>query len=161
MSASQIPNLLTSRGGPRLRGRARGRGGTLHSSAASRKDQAIQSTDTDAAVSRLSAVSLGYLEDSFAQYFVQGQGTRRLPIINRGLSLHILSILPATSPPAQVCLISPRRRNIHAHQRSRYPRQCFFSRFRQTLKPTPSQTDRIARGWHRHAIFPPSKPEPD
>lgn len=51
---------------------------------AQRKDLAIQSTDTDAAVSRLSAVSLGYLEDPFASIFVGGEGTRRMPIINRG-----------------------------------------------------------------------------
>lgn len=44
----------------------------------------IQSTDTDAAVSRLSAVSLGYLIDPYASIFVQGPSTRRLPIINRG-----------------------------------------------------------------------------
>ena len=46
----------------------------------------IQGTDTDAAVSRLSAVELGYLDDPYAQYFVQnsGPGDRRLPIINRG-----------------------------------------------------------------------------
>jgi [phosphatase 2A protein]-leucine-carboxy methyltransferase len=83
-SSSQIPNLL-SRGGPRLRGRDRGRGGASVPKASSRRDQNIQATDTDAAVSRLSAVSLGYLDDPFAQHFVSGSGTRRLPIINRGL----------------------------------------------------------------------------
>jgi hypothetical protein len=86
MSAPQIPNLLSSRGGPRSRGsRGRGRGrGFGHQDAQQRKDIDIQSTDTDAAVSRLSAVSLGYLDDPFASYFVSGAGTRRLPIINRG-----------------------------------------------------------------------------
>lgn len=86
MSAPQIPNLLTSRGGPRSRGgRGRGRGRDFgHQDAQQRKDIDIQSTDTDAAVSRLSAVSLGYLDDPFASYFVSGAGTRRLPIINRG-----------------------------------------------------------------------------
>ncbi|PVH81090.1 leucine carboxyl methyltransferase [Cadophora sp. DSE1049] len=90
MSAPQIPNLLTSRGGPRSRG-GRGRGssrfggrGEASEPGAQRKDLAIQSTDTDAAVSRLSAVSLGYLEDPFAPLFVAGEGTRRMPIINRG-----------------------------------------------------------------------------
>ncbi|KAH9221192.1 S-adenosyl-L-methionine-dependent methyltransferase [Leptodontidium sp. 2 PMI_412] len=90
MSAPQIPNLLTSRGGPRSRG-GRGRGssrlvgrGETSGPGAQRKDLAIQSTDTDAAVSRLSAVSLGYLEDPFASIFVGGEGTRRMPIINRG-----------------------------------------------------------------------------
>ncbi len=94
MSAPQIPNLLSSRGGPRLRagrGRGRGRGHpgghAEHEGPASmrqRKDLAIQSTDTDAAVSRLSAVFLGYLDDPFAPSFVSGPGTRRMPIINRG-----------------------------------------------------------------------------
>ena len=89
MSASQIPNLFTLRGAARSRGR--GRGGLRdplnpHSSdnSSARRDAAIQATDTDAAVSRLSAVSTGYLDDAFARYFVNGSGTRRLPIINRG-----------------------------------------------------------------------------
>ncbi|KAF7926840.1 uncharacterized protein EAE98_006225 [Botrytis deweyae] len=89
MSAQQIPNLLSLRGGSRSRGRGRGQGLrdplNPHSEISSnRKDNAIQGTDTDAAVSRLSAVNLGYLEDQFAHYFVKGSGTRRLPIINRG-----------------------------------------------------------------------------
>ncbi|KAH7312943.1 S-adenosyl-L-methionine-dependent methyltransferase [Rhexocercosporidium sp. MPI-PUGE-AT-0058] len=90
MSAPQIPNLLASGGGSRSRG-GRGRGssrfgdrGAASGPGAQRKDLAIQSTDTDAAVSRLSAVSLGYLEDPFASVFVDGEGTRRMPIINRG-----------------------------------------------------------------------------
>ncbi|KAH8911412.1 leucine carboxyl methyltransferase [Coniochaeta sp. PMI_546] len=87
MSAPSIPNLLslrgTSRGG---RGRGRGRGGH-HTSAATAHDTTIQGTDTDAAVSRMSAVDVGYLDDPYAQYFVSnvpGPVTRRLPIINRG-----------------------------------------------------------------------------
>ncbi|KAF7901464.1 hypothetical protein EAF00_003685 [Botryotinia globosa] len=89
MSTQQIPNLLSLRGGSRSRGRGRGQGLrdplNPHSEVSSnRKDNAIQGTDTDAAVSRLSAVNLGYLEDHFAHYFVKGSGTRRLPIINRG-----------------------------------------------------------------------------
>ncbi|KAI1211048.1 leucine carboxyl methyltransferase [Annulohypoxylon truncatum] len=90
MSAPSIPNLLSLRGsrGGGLRGRGRGRGGHPHSTAISH-DATIQGTDTDAAVSRMSAVELGYLQDPFAQYFVQntfgGAGAvRRLPIINRG-----------------------------------------------------------------------------
>lgn len=88
MSAPSIPNLLSlrgSRGGARG-GRGRGRGG--HSSAAASHDATIQGTDTDAAVSRLSAVDLGYLDDPYARYFVQsvdGPPARRLPIINRGV----------------------------------------------------------------------------
>ncbi|KAB5535199.1 leucine carboxyl methyltransferase [Coniochaeta sp. 2T2.1] len=87
MSAPQIPNLLSLRGGSRGgRGRGRGRGGH-QTSAASRHDSTIQGTDTDAAVSRMSAVDVGYLKDPFAQYFVANGSelvTRRLPIINRG-----------------------------------------------------------------------------
>ncbi|KAI0161130.1 leucine carboxyl methyltransferase [Hypoxylon sp. FL1284] len=89
MSAPSIPNLLSlrgSRGGSRGRGRGRGRGGDSQSSAPGH-DSTIQGTDTDAAVSRMSAVELGYLQDPFAQYFVQntvGGAVRRLPIINRG-----------------------------------------------------------------------------
>jgi [phosphatase 2A protein]-leucine-carboxy methyltransferase len=86
MSTLRIPNLLSLRGGPRLRGgRGRGRGRGIGSSdAQQRNDIDIQSTDTDAAVSRLSAVSMGYLDDPFASIFVNGPPTRRLPIINRG-----------------------------------------------------------------------------
>jgi [phosphatase 2A protein]-leucine-carboxy methyltransferase len=91
MSSSHIPNLLSSRRGTRSRARGGVRGHDhIGSSAASRRDQTIQSTDTDAAVSRLSAVSLSYLDDPFAQYFVKGPGTRRLPIINRGVCVRIV-----------------------------------------------------------------------
>lgn len=89
MSAPSIPNLLSlrgARGGSRGRGRAPGRGGHPQSaSSQAQHDATIQGTDTDAAVSRLSAVEVGYLDDSYASFFVQGQNTgRRLPIINRG-----------------------------------------------------------------------------
>lgn len=48
----------------------------------------MQGTDTDASVSRLSAVNLGYLEDPFARALTpSGSETRRLPIINRGIFL--------------------------------------------------------------------------
>jgi [phosphatase 2A protein]-leucine-carboxy methyltransferase len=95
MSSSHIPNLLSLRRGTRSRARGGGRGqGHTGSNAASRHDQTVQSTDTDAAVSRLSAVSLSYLHDPFAQYFVEGPGTRRLPIINRGVCWNCLSTLP-------------------------------------------------------------------
>lgn len=84
MSAPSLPNLLHSRGrgGRPLR---RGRGGAS-SSAAVHPDEIVQRTDTDAAVSRLSAVELGYLDDPYARFFAQGSGPgdRRLPIINRG-----------------------------------------------------------------------------
>jgi hypothetical protein len=90
MSAPQIPNLLSlrGRGGGGFRGRGTGRSPGGFSSPAASHDATIQGTDTDASVSRLSAVELGYLEDPFAQYFVQSAGppVKRLPIINRGKS---------------------------------------------------------------------------
>lgn len=120
MSAPQIPNLLTSRGGPRSRD-GRGRGGRgrgsdrpgLAASAQLRRDLDIQSTDTDAAVSRLSAVSLGYLDDPFASYFVNGPGTRRLPIINRGATSSMFQ-----PPSTNIC---PRK--LHPDNCSRYINQ--------------------------------------
>jgi [phosphatase 2A protein]-leucine-carboxy methyltransferase len=88
MSVPPLPNLLQSRGpGGGGRGFRRGRRGGPASSGPGSQDEAIQGTDTDAAVSRLSAVNLGYLDDPYAQFFVQsahGPGSRRLPIINRG-----------------------------------------------------------------------------
>ncbi|KAI3332205.1 leucine carboxyl methyltransferase [Xylariaceae sp. AK1471] len=92
MPAPSIPNLLTlrgSRGGSGARGRTRGRGGASPTTTSTPShDVIIQGTDTDAAVSRMSAVDLGYLEDQYARFFVQqpavGDAVRRLPIINRG-----------------------------------------------------------------------------
>ncbi|CAK7221898.1 carboxy methyl transferase for protein phosphatase 2A [Sporothrix curviconia] len=107
MAAPSIPNLLgrlgngpprAGRGGRRGLGRGSGPGGGLHSGHPAqlrgggmprRLDHTsiIQSTDTDAAISRMSAVDIGLLEDPFAQYFAGDGGgpvPRRLPIINRG-----------------------------------------------------------------------------
>lgn len=101
MSANQIPNLNTLRRGggglrSRLRGRGRGHGSaslsedqshSRHNIAAA-KDKIIQGTDNDASVSRLSAVELGYLDDVFAYALTVGgggPGSRRFPIINRGV----------------------------------------------------------------------------
>ncbi|KAL1898732.1 carboxy methyl transferase for protein phosphatase 2A [Ceratocystis pirilliformis] len=90
MSAPSIPNLLSLRGrgaGASRRGRA---GNNIKDPQSTRgsRDAVVQGTDTDAAISRLSAVEVGYLADPFAQYFVgtvrAGAPTRRLPIINRG-----------------------------------------------------------------------------
>jgi hypothetical protein len=150
MSTSQIPNLLAARGGPRSRGRGRGRGrgGSSQLSAASRRDQTIQATDTDAAVSRLSAVSLGYLDDPFAQSFVNGQGTRRLPIINRGSCIQILY---------QTSVLIPPSRNIHSHQRPRHPHQ------RLPFLPLPNtriKTNNIPRRRNRYTVFPSASPKP-
>jgi [phosphatase 2A protein]-leucine-carboxy methyltransferase len=99
MSASQIPNLNTLRrgGGSELRGRFRGRGGGTgnedghHRQAGNTaaKDKIVQGTDNDASVSRFSAVDLGYLNDPFARTLTTGEagpGTRRFPIINRGMT---------------------------------------------------------------------------
>lgn len=93
MSAPQIPNLLSLRGGSRSRGTGRGRGrggssrqvpGTEAEITQAHADKIIQQTDNDASVSRLSAVNLGYLRDNYASEFVLRETPRRLPIINRG-----------------------------------------------------------------------------
>ncbi|BDD64352.1 carboxy methyl transferase for protein phosphatase 2A [Monascus purpureus] len=100
MSASQIPNLNTLRRGAG-RGRFRNRGGHSgfpsevgHGSrGAAVKDRVVQGTDNDASVSRLSAVRLGYLADSFADALTPpGSETRRLPIINRGTYVRTTAI---------------------------------------------------------------------
>ncbi|RFU78758.1 leucine carboxyl methyltransferase 1 [Trichoderma arundinaceum] len=97
MSAPSIPNLLSlrGRGGARGRGRGRGQGRGAGADAPVSRGQAhdltIQGTDTDAAVSRLSAVDMGYLSDPYARYFVSNLGgppTRRFPIINRDNLVH-------------------------------------------------------------------------
>ncbi|PHH88053.1 hypothetical protein CDD83_8052 [Cordyceps sp. RAO-2017] len=87
MAAPSIPNLLSMRDGGRGGGRgSRGGGDGPGGKRNARRsaDAVIQDTDTDAAVSRLSAVDLGYLDDPYAKCFVSGPPTRRLPIINRG-----------------------------------------------------------------------------
>ena len=92
MSASQIPNLNSlRRGGGRGRFRSRGGSQTGDASHGSHgaKDRVVQGTDNDASVSRLSAVSLGYLQDAFAPALTApAMETRRLPIINRGQLLY-------------------------------------------------------------------------
>jgi hypothetical protein len=147
MSAPQIPNLLSLRGGPRSRGsRGRGRGplagdadpGISGGNARNRKDLDIQSTDTDAAVSRLSAVSLGYLHDPYAALFVAGGGTRRMPIINRGISLNCNCNQPA----------DPSHRDLYENHSSRYPHKCLS----RTPRPqsTASETNHLSRCWYRY-----------
>ncbi|KAK1836488.1 putative leucine carboxyl methyltransferase [Podospora conica] len=88
MSAPSIPNLLSLRGTGGRRGGRRGRGGYSSSTSPSGpgQDATIQGTDTDAALSRFSAVETGYLDDPFAYLFVPRPSPpiRRLPIINRG-----------------------------------------------------------------------------
>lgn len=85
-SQPPIPNLLetlrTSRG---RAGRRTGRVG--QGDPAVTHDATIQGTDADAAVSRYSAVEIGYLNDPYAGSLIRSldaHPTRRLPIINRG-----------------------------------------------------------------------------
>ncbi|PWY94727.1 leucine carboxyl methyltransferase [Aspergillus sclerotioniger CBS 115572] len=96
MSASHIPNLNSlRRGGGRGRFRSRGGSQTGDASHGSHgaKDRVVQGTDNDASVSRLSAVSLGYLQDAFAPALTApGMETRRLPIINRGTYVRTTAI---------------------------------------------------------------------
>lgn len=118
MSENSIPNLLSLRG-PQRGGslRSRGRRGARHYSGASsgdrNRDEIVQGTDTDAAISRLSAVSLGYLADPFASAFVANVNStitaRRLPIINRGtytrtaaIDKLVTSFLEDSSSPKQI-----------------------------------------------------------
>lgn len=91
MANHHIPNINTIRTS-RLDGPGRGRGRGLAGSSSgavsyqdkAAKDKVIQQTDQDASVSRLSAVEVGYLDDSFAAIFAPSQSQRRFPIINRG-----------------------------------------------------------------------------
>ncbi|KAF2724310.1 leucine carboxyl methyltransferase [Polychaeton citri CBS 116435] len=91
---ASIPNLNTlRRGGQRRRG---GRGGravpenddtsNLENSENEKNDRIIQQTDYDASSSRVSAVALGYLDDPYAQLFLQPgeQIAKRYPMHNRG-----------------------------------------------------------------------------
>ncbi|MCJ1244896.1 hypothetical protein MMC30_002097 [Trapelia coarctata] len=91
--APQIPNLLTSRahtpgqvrrGGFRSAGVSGEDGEEDPEAARARKDKIVQGTDTDANVSRMSAVTVGYLDDPFAREFATASTQRRFPIINRG-----------------------------------------------------------------------------
>ncbi|RDA96115.1 hypothetical protein CP533_1737 [Ophiocordyceps camponoti-saundersi (nom. inval.)] len=109
MAAPSIPNLLTLRGGGGRGRNRRGRGGDGRDPDSSSADAVIQDTDTDAAVSRLSAVQAGYLRDRYAESFVSGPAPRRQPIINRGtyvrtraLDLIISSFLSHTQGSKQI-----------------------------------------------------------
>ena len=86
MSTAQIPNLKSFRGSRGGRPQRRGQHVDTEEEKAA-NDKIIQGTDTDASVSRLSAVEIGYLSDPFAKAFVPSQTDRwirRYPIINRG-----------------------------------------------------------------------------
>lgn len=77
-----------------------------------RRDQIIQQTDNDASSSRMSAVALAYLDDPYAEYFLQGQIARRYPIINRGTYVRTSAIdrlvdrFLATRPNEQKQIVS-------------------------------------------------------
>ncbi|KAJ9621500.1 carboxy methyl transferase for protein phosphatase 2A [Taxawa tesnikishii (nom. ined.)] len=99
MAAPSIPNLNSLRGRTRLRGAGRGRGRGGHDDGlqnaenqAGARDKIIQQTDNDALSSRMSAIALGYLEDPFTRAFIQGQISRRYPIINRGTYVRTTAI---------------------------------------------------------------------
>lgn len=84
-----LSTLRSARRGPRLRGSGRlDNDNTFLSEEDHEKarDKIIQQTDGDATSSRMSAVSSGYLSDTFAKaFFPQGQEIpKRYPIINRG-----------------------------------------------------------------------------
>ena len=156
MSASQIPNLLSLRGGPRSRGgRGRGRGrsagdsdhGIPDANARNRKDLDIQSTDTDAAVSRLGAVSLGYLHDPYATLFVAGGGARRMPIINRGILVNCICNSPANTS----------NRDLYKNHSSRYPYKCLHHT--QRAQPAADEANNLPRCRYGYKILPPALPE--
>lgn len=91
---ASIPNLNTlgtGRRGPRRRGGGRLPTGDEDASDSestlnATRDKVVQQTDHDASSSRMSAVTLGYLDDVFAKmFFPSGQEVaKRYPIINRG-----------------------------------------------------------------------------
>ena len=111
MAAPQIPNLLSMRGGSRSRRGGRGGSSSLAGGfhvgveeADAKKDQLIKQTDSDASLSRLSAVNLGYLDDKFAgQFVIGGPPPRRQPIINRGEQYLNFSVLELTTTPRHLC----------------------------------------------------------
>ena len=163
MSAPQIPNLNTLRRGGG-RGRGRGRGSfpeSLHLSqnvSKESKDKIIQSTDLDAATSRLSAVECGYLDDPFAKLMLPGGHTeRRLPLMNRGL--------PSTTEFGNVkpTLLTWANRNIrpnnsHRHPRRQIPRSLHYSHNYASFEAkTP---DHLPRRRKRYALLPPPTQTP-
>jgi hypothetical protein len=146
MAAPEIPNLkalLSSRGGGRGRGRGRGGFSGRHGPSEQEKDKIVQQTDNDANDSRMSAVTLGYLDDPFAQAFVHGEMPRRYPIINRGQQ--------QSSGKASAVLKS--YRNIRPHNSNR-----------SAGRPLPpyrcpaAKANNIVRGRLRHSLLPPRLP---
>lgn len=97
---ASIPPLSTfrsARRGPRLRGGRSNPGSAeilSEEDLEKSRDKIIQQTDNDATSSRMSAVSLGYLDDQYAKaFFPQGQEVpKRYPIINRGTQVRTQAI---------------------------------------------------------------------
>ena len=57
------------------------------------KDDAIRMTDTDAAMSRLSAIKKGYLDDKYTSSLIsRGKSQSRPPLINRGTHVRAFAV---------------------------------------------------------------------
>ncbi|KAJ5682595.1 hypothetical protein N7462_005760 [Penicillium macrosclerotiorum] len=102
MAAPQIPNLNLLR-----RGRGRGRGGSRtvedgHSNRPSGKDRIVQGTDSDASVSRLSAVELGYLVDPYATALTPPGTYVRTTAIDELVTRFLGPYSPETSSKKQI-----------------------------------------------------------
>ncbi|KAG2175546.1 hypothetical protein INT43_001193 [Umbelopsis isabellina] len=55
------------------------------------EDDVVRGTNDDATISRMSAASLGYIEDPFVHFFVK-RPVQRPPIINRGSYLRVMAL---------------------------------------------------------------------
>ena len=159
MTSTNRPPDLTAllREARNSRGRGRGRGSntvpdeslaSTPAPLASSKDKIVQQTDQDASVSRISAVSLGYLHDPFAALFLSDTQARRFPIINRGKIL----ILDSTPSKQVRHAADTLQRHIRPHKRYRPSRPCLSSRLLFVL-----ETDCLVGRRVRHTLFPPSK----
>lgn len=86
-SAPQNIAGLQARGASRRGARGHsGPPGSHHAGRGNTADDAVRNTDQDAAGSRVSCVELGYLHDPYAKLFASEPATRRLPLLNRGMS---------------------------------------------------------------------------
>ena len=56
-------------------------------------DEAVQGTNDDACISKLSAINKGYYEDPYLQYFIKvNKVTKRSPLINRGYYARVSAV---------------------------------------------------------------------